>query len=252
MSGYISARNIPITPAAEPGLQINWNVFSQTWKTMVLVRKNRTVFLCILGISWFWFLGSTYLVQLPNYTREILRANEGVYIFLITLFCVGIGIGSLLCEGLSKHRVETGLIPLGAIGLTVFGFDLFFSAPKASVTELMALDAFVRQASSWRTAIDIVGIGIFGGFYIVPLLAVVQQRTEKEILSRVIAGNNILNALFMVVAAVVAIIFLGPLGWREDELFLLLVFMNMVVVGLIFSLMPEFLQRFRKWLAASQ
>jgi len=249
--GYLSARRIPLTPAQEPGLAINWNIFTQTWKTIELTRSNRTVFLCVLAISWFWFLGATYMVQLPNYTREILHANETVYIFLMTLFCIGIGIGSMLCESLSRHRVETGLIPLGAIGLTAFGIDLYFATPQTGTKGLlMEFDEFIRQAGSWRTAMDIVGIGVFGGFYIVPLFAVVQQRTEKTILSRVIAGNNILNALFMVVAAILAIILLGPLGLQEDELFLCLVLMNIAVVGLIFFLVPEFLQRFRGWLAS--
>ena len=248
LCGYISARNIPLTPASQPDLKIDWNVFTQTWKSIALARKNRSVFLCILGISWFWFLGSTYMVQLPNYTREILRADEGVYIFLMALFCIGIGVGSILCESLSRHRVEIALIPLGAIGMTVFGIDLFFSAPRATVVELMAFEAFIRQAGSWRTAVDIIGVGVFGGLYIVPLFAVVQQRTDKEILSRVIAGNNILNALFMVLAAIFAIILLGPVGWKEDELFLGLVLMNILVVGLIFMLMPEFLSRFKNWL----
>lgn len=245
LCGYISARNVPLTPASQPDLRIDWNVFTQTWNSIALARKNRTVFLCILGISWFWFLGSTYMVQLPNYTTEILHADKGVYIFLITLFSVGIGIGSLLCEGLSKHRVGTGLIPLGAIGLTLFGVDLYFYTPQADVVGLMSLEVFIRQDNSWRIVVDIVGTGVFGGLYIVPLFAVVQQRTDKEILSRVIAGNNILNALFMVLAAIFAIILLGPIGWEEDELFLGLALMNILVVGLIFILMPEFLSRFK-------
>ena len=247
ISGYMSARAIPVTPVVQEDLQVNWNVFSQTWRTLKLTRNNKTVFHCVVGISWFWFIGSTYMVQLPLYTRKILGGDPTVFNMLIGLFCVGIGVGSVLCEKLSHHRIETALVPLGAIGLTLFGIDLYFSTPTLINQELIGYKEWLSDVSHWRSVIDIVGIGVFGGFYIVPLLAVVQQRSERGILSRVIAGNNILNAIFMVLAALFAMLVLVVIGLKEDELFLLIAVMNILVIGTLLMLEPEFVDSFKRW-----
>jgi len=247
ISGYMSARAIPITPVVQEDLQVNWNIFSQTWRTLKLTRSNKTVFHCVVGISWFWFIGSTYMVQLPLYTRKILGGDPTVFNMLIGLFCVGIGVGSVLCEKLSHHRIETALVPLGAIGLTLFGIDLYFSTPALINQELVGYKVWLADISHWRSVIDIVGIGVFGGFYIVPLLAVVQQRSERGILSRVIAGNNILNAIFMVLAALFAMLVLVVIGLKEDELFLLIAVMNILVIGTLLMLEPEFIDSFKRW-----
>ncbi len=246
-AGYMGARNIPLTPAVEPGLRVNWNVFVQTWVTVRMVTRNRTVFFSVLGISWFWFIGSTYMVQLPNYTREMLNGDESVYILLVTVFCIGISIGSLLCEKLSGHRVEIGLVPLGAAGISLFGVDLYFSAPGTVETSAgpLMIGQFLQLEGGLRCLVDMALIGIFGGFYIVPLFAVVQQRTQKGILSRVVAGNNILNAFFMVLSAVFGIVLLGKLGYTEDEVFFIIAVLNIMVTGAVFLLVPEFIQRFR-------
>ena len=247
LAGYIGARNIPLTPAVEPDLKINWNIFSQTWATVRMVMRNRTVFFSVLGISWFWFIGSTYMIQLPNYTREILHGDESVYILLITVFCIGIGVGSLSCEKLSDHRVEIGLVPLGAMGISLFGIDLYFSAPEMTGidTGLLAIGQFLQREGGLHCLIDMALIGIFGGFYIVPLFAVVQERTQKNVLSRIIAGNNILNALFMVLAAVYGIVMLGKLVLTEDEVFLTIAILNTIVTGAIFLMVPEFIRSLR-------
>ena len=248
ITGYMSARQIPVTPVVEPDMRINWNIFSQTWRTLRLARQNRTVFHCVVGISWFWFVGSTYMVQLPLYTKKILGGDPTVFNMLIGLFCIGIGVGSVLCEKLSHHRIETALVPLGAIGMTLFGLDLYFSTSTPATLELMDYKAWLADIAHWRSVVDIVGIGVFGGFYIVPLLAVVQQRSERGILSRVIAGNNILNAIFMVLAALFAMLVLVVLKWDEDELFLLVALMNILVIGSILFLEPEFVSSFRRWI----
>jgi len=248
VSGYLSASMVPYTPIAQQDLQVNWNIFSQTWKTIRLTRSNKTVFHCVVGISWFWFIGSTYMVQLPLYTRKILGGDPTVFNMLIGLFCVGIGAGSVLCEKLSHHRIETALVPLGATGLSLFGVDLYFATPELIGDGLIGYRDWMSNPLNWRIAVDIVGIGVFGGFYIVPLLAVVQQRSERSILSRVIAGNNILNALFMVAAALFAMLILVVLGLKEDDLFLLVAILNILVVGSILKLEPEFIDSLRRWL----
>ncbi len=245
--GFIASLAIPVTPSPCPDLKINWNIFSETWRNIAFIRRNRTVFLSVLGISWFWFLGATYLVQLPNYTKLTLGGNEQVVTLLLTLFTIGIGSGSLLCNWLSGQKVEIGLVPFGSIGLTLFGIDLYFARPALETAELVGLAAFLSQDGSLRVIVDVVLIGIFGGFYIVPLFALVQQRSDPEHLSRVIAGNNILNALLMVLSALIAIVALGN-GVSIAQLFLIVAIMNAAVAVYIYTLVPEFLMRFLVWM----
>ena len=246
LAGYLSSRAIPLTPSLNKDLKINWNVFSETWRNIKFLRTNRTVFLSVLGVSWFWFLGATYLVQLPNYTKTTLGGDEQVVTFLLTLFTVGIATGSLLCNWLSGKKIEIGLVPFGSIGLTLFGIDLYFSQPEVLPEVTIGLAAFLSEGN-FRLIIDVVMIGFFGGLYIVPLMALVQQRSEQQHMSRVIAGNNIINALLMVLSAVVAVTVLS-LGYSIADLFLLVAILNAVVAIYIYSLVPEFFMRFVVWL----
>jgi 1-acyl-sn-glycerol-3-phosphate acyltransferase len=246
--GYLSSWAIPPAPPAAPDLRINWNPLSETWNILRLTYQNFTVFQSVLGISWFWFLGSVYVAQLPNFTKLTLGGGEHVITLLLALFAIGIGAGSLLCERMSGHRVELGLVPFGSIGLTVFGVDLFFATPAAAPSgELLGVLAFLSQPGSWRIVLDVVLIGMFGGFFIVPLYALVQQRSEPSHLSRVIAGNNILNAVFMVAAAIIAVVMLDR-GLNIPQLLLLMAIFNAAVAVYIFGLVPEFLMRFIVWI----
>jgi len=247
--GYLSSWAIPPAPPAAPDLRINWNPLSETWNILRLTYQNFTVFQSVLGISWFWFLGSVYVAQLPNFTKLTLGGGEHVITLLLALFAIGIGAGSLLCERMSGHRVELGLVPFGSIGLTVFGVDLFFATPAAPPAggELLGVLAFLSQPGSWRIVLDVVLIGMFGGFFIVPLYALVQQRSEPSHLSRVIAGNNILNAVFMVAAAIIAVVMLDR-GLNIPQLLLLMAIFNAAVAVYIFGLVPEFLMRFIVWI----
>ncbi len=244
--GYWVSRSVPVSPAPSPDLKINWNPITETWANLKFLRTNRTVFLSILGISWFWFYGAMFLSQFPNYTKDVLGGGEHVVTLLLAVFSVGIGLGSLLCEKLSGHKIEIGLVPFGSIGLTIFAVDLFFASPSSHGTALDAM-AFMQQAGSWRVLFDLLMIGIFGGFYIVPLYALIQSRSEPSHQSRVIAGNNILNALFMVLAAGVAILGLS-FGLTIPQLFLLTALLNALVAIYIYTLVPEFLMRFLVWL----
>jgi len=246
--GYAASRAIPPAAAAAPELKINWNPFTETWRNYQFTRGNRTVFLSILGVSWFWFVGATYLTQMPTYTKGILGGDEQVVTLLLTLFSAGIGVGSMLCDKLSGHKVEIGLVPLGSIGLTVFGVDLYFAAPLPASGDPVGAWAFVNDPSRWRVVADIVLLGLFAGFYIVPLYALIQQRSEPTHRSRIIAGNNILNAGFMVGSAAFAVLLLGPLGWSIPQLFLAMALLNAVVALYIYALVPEFLMRFIVWI----
>lgn len=247
VAGYLAARAIPPAPPAAPALRINWNPYTETRDTLRFLRGNRVVLLSVLGISWFWFYGAMFLSQLPNYSKQYLGGDESVVTLLLTIFSLGVGIGSLLCERLSGRKVEIGLVPLGSIGLTLFGIDLFFAAPgPAAVTGQSALQ-FLSTAGNHRVAWDLLLTGVFGGFYIVPLYALIQLRTEASHRSRVIAGNNILNALFMVIAALLAIVYL-KLGLTIPQLLLTTALMNAAVAVFIYTLAPEFLMRLLVWL----
>lgn len=245
--GYLSSRRIPETPPTQPYLKINWNPFTETWRTFQHARANRVVFLSILGISWFWFYGAVFLTQIPNFTKVSLNGNDQVATMVLAIFSVGIGIGSALCEFLSERKVELGLVPFGAMGMTWFALDIYFANPNSSFSGELGPMAFLAQDDAIRTLINCVFVGIFGGLYIVPLYALVQERCAKTHLSRVIAGNNILNALFMVIAALLAAICLGN-GMSIPQFFMLTAILNAVVAIYIFSLIPEFLMRFLIWI----
>jgi len=245
--GLLLSRRIPLAPAADPDLRINWNFVTETWRNFQFMRGNRTVFLSILGISWFWFFGAMFITQFPNLSRNILAGDEHVVTLLLVVFSLGIGVGSLLCERLSGHKIEIGLVPFGSIGMTLFAVDLYFVLEAHIQDAPVALGQFVREFGHWRILADLLLIGMFGSFYIVPLYALVQSRSEASHRSRIIAGNNILNALFIVVAAAIAIA-LFKAGFTIPQLFLVTAALNAAVAIYIYTLVPEFLMRFIVWL----
>jgi 1-acyl-sn-glycerol-3-phosphate acyltransferase len=245
--GYLYSLKIPRAEAVAPELKINWNIFSESMRNIRFITTNRIVLNSVLGISWFWFFGATFLVQIPSFSQNTLGGDETLMSALLAMFIIGISAGSLLCEKLSGKQVEIGLVPFGAIGLTVFGLDIYFASPTIAMAGV-SVSEFFTHFSNWRIAVDLLMIGGFGGFYIVPLYALVQQRSEPSHRSRVIAGNNILNALFMVVAAVFAMLILGKAGLTIPELFLVTAILNAIVAIYIFTLVPEFLMRFLVWI----
>ena len=248
IAGYATSRAIPASPAPSPDLKINWNPFTESIRNFHFTKQNRTVFLSILGISWFWFYGATFLTQFPNFSREILGGNEHVVTLLLAIFSIGVALGSLLCERLSGHKVEIGLVPFGSIGMTIFGLDLYFASRGITPPshELGAWD-FLQTAGSWRVSFDLLMLGLFGGFYIVPLYALIQTRSKESHRSRIIAGNNILNALFLILSAVLAIV-VFKLGFTIPQLFLIAAILNACVAIYIYTLVPEFLMRFVMWM----
>jgi len=247
IAGYLVCRSIPPAPPTAPDLRFNWNPFTETVQVLGFVTKNRTVFNSVLGISWFWFFGGVFTMQLPNYTKIFLGGTESVQIFVLALFSVGVGVGSLLCERLSGHKVEIGLVPFGSIGLTVFGLDLYFARPAATALHDLSAFAFLAAPGGWRIALDFVLVGLFAGFYIVPLFALVQSRAERSELSRVIAGNNIVNALFIVGAAAFGL-GLSAAGLSIPQILLATAVLNALVAIYIYTLVPEFLMRFLSWI----
>ncbi|MGF6445259.1 MFS transporter [Paraburkholderia youngii] len=239
---------VPATPAPQPGLRINWNPVSETWRNLKLAHENRTVFLSLLGISWLWFVGATFLASFFNFAKDVLSADPDVVTVLLATFSIGIGIGSLLCERLSKRRIEVGLVPLGSIGMSVFAIDLFFAShalPPAG--NLLSVGEFLARLAHWRVLADLFLLAMFGGFYSVPLYALIQSRSQPSHRARIIAANNILNSLFMIVSALMAM-GLTAAGFAIPAIFLVTALLNVVVAGYIYSLVPEFLLRFVAWL----
>ena len=244
-SGWLTSRGVPAAPPQDPALRIGWNPVTETVRTIRFARENRTVFLSILGISWFWFYGALFLAQFPGFGHDVLGGNEHVVTLLLTVFSIGIGLGCMLCERLSAGKIELGLVPFGSIGLTLFAVDLYLAAGGGAVaagTRIGALD-LLGTAHGWRLALDLVLIGLFGGFFIVPLLALVQHRSPAEHRSRIIAGNNIINAAFMVMAAILGIA-LHKGGLTIPQIFLFTAIVNACVAVYIYTLIPEFLMRF--------
>jgi 1-acyl-sn-glycerol-3-phosphate acyltransferase len=245
--GLLTSWRIPASPAPAPDLVISRNPIAESLRNLGYSRQNRTVFLSMLGNSWFWFYGALVLSQFPLYAKDYLHGDHSVFVLLLTIFSLGIGAGSLLCEKLSGRKVEIGLVPFGAIGLSLFGIDLYFAS--LGYTNTAAVDAMgmVAQHGAWRILLDLLLLGVFGGFFIVPLFALIQTRCDPKHVSRTIAGMNILNALFMVAAAGVAVALIGR-GFTIPEMFLTTALLNAIVAVYIFSLVPEFLMRFLAWL----
>lgn len=245
--GLLASYRIPPTPAADPSVRISWNFVGESLRNLNFSRKNRTVFLSLLGNSWFWFYGALILAQFPVYAKDVLHGEPNVFVLLLTVFSLGIGVGSLLCERLSGHKVEIGLVPFGAIGMSVFGVDLYFSSVAYVNTATVGVAGLLAQHAVPHILSDIFLIGLFGGFFIVPLFALIQTRSDPRHLSRTIAGMNIMNALFMVAATGFALLLLS-LGLTIPQLFLATGILNAFVALYIFLLVPEFLLRFLAWI----
>ncbi|CAN7661362.1 MFS transporter [Variovorax paradoxus] len=241
------AQAIPRAPATDPGLVINWNPFSETWRNLKLAHGNIVVFRSLLGISWMWFFGAVFLSQFPSFAKEVLHGDEQVASLLLVVFSVGIGAGSLLCETLSRRQVEIGLVPLGAIGMSVFAIDLYFASRALPPSAGMGLGAFMGQAAHWRVMADLALLSLFAGLYSVPMYALIQLRSQPTHRARIIAANNILNALFMIGSSVIAGALLGA-GFTIPQIFLFTGIANALVAFYIFMLVPEYLLRFIAWM----
>lgn len=247
VAGYLTSRGIPTAPAPEPSLRINPNPITETWRNINFARENRSVFLSILGVSWFWLFGALLLAQFPAYAKNVLGGNESSVTLLLATFTLGIGIGSLLCERLSADQVEIGLVPFGAAGLTIFALELAFASPSAPSATPLGVAGLLALPGTWHVLIALFATGLFGGFFIVPLYALIQLRSAAAHRARIIAANNILNALFMVVGAGAAAGLLST-GLSIPALFGVAALCNAAVALFIFKLVPEFLLRFIVWM----
>ena len=247
--GRLVAQFIPAVPATDPTLKINWNPFTETWRNLKLAHGNTVVFRSLLGISWMWFFGAVFLSQFPSFAKEVLHGNSQVASLLLVVFSIGIAIGSLLCETLSRRHVEIGLVPLGAIGMSIFSIDLYFASRGLPPSAELSITQFISAPAHWRVMADLALLSLFAGLYSVPMYALIQMRSQATHRARIIAANNILNALFMIASSVIAGALLGA-HFTIPQIFLFTGLANAVVACYIFLLVPEYFLRFVAWIAS--
>lgn len=241
--GRIASQWVPRSPSTDPALKINWNPFTETTRNLKLAHGNVVVFRSLLGISWMWFFGAVFLSQFPSFAKDVLHGDEQVASLLLVVFSVGIGVGSLLCEVLSKRHVEIGLVPMGAIGMSVFAVDLYFASRGLPPSATLTVGEFVSRGAHWHVMADLFLLSLSAGLYSVPMYALIQLRAQPSHRARIIAANNILNALFMIASAVLAGAMLSA-GATVPQVFLATGIANAIVAGYIFLLVPEYLLRF--------
>ncbi|KQW35529.1 MFS transporter [Rhizobacter sp. Root404] len=241
--GRLTAQGVPPSPSSDPQLRINWNPVTETWRNLMLARENIVVFRSLLGISWMWFFGAVFLSLFPAFAKDVLHGDERVASLLLVVFSIGIGTGSLLCEMLSKRHVEIGLVPMGAIGMSVFAIDLYFAARGLAPSSGYTLGSFLAQPPHWRVMADLALLSLFAGLYSVPMYALIQLRSQPSHRARIIAANNILNALFMIVSSLIVGALLAA-HFTIPQVFLITGLLNAVVAFYIFMLVPEYFLRF--------
>ncbi|UOV02868.1 MFS transporter [Pseudoxanthomonas mexicana] len=249
--GNVLSRMIPRMDAGAPDLKVHWNPIPESLAVLRMAKQQLAVRNAILGVSWFWFFGTLLTSQLPTYAQLHLGGpadSATLYVFALALFSIGTGVGSLLCEKLSGRTVEIGLVPVGAFGMSAFLLDLYFARPGLAPAGGLDLAQFLRQPGSARLIVDLLGIGLFTGIFVVPLFALIQSRTHASQMARVFAALNIQNSGFIVLAALAGLALQRGLGWSSPQMFLALAIANAVVAIWIFTIVPEFLMRFLSWL----
>ncbi|MFV8463832.1 MFS transporter [Vibrio campbellii] len=244
--GYVSSCFIPEAPSNAPDLKVKWQPIKLTKATLAIAKKDRPTFQALMSISWFWFLGATYLTQFPNFTKLHLNGTESSVAFLLALFSVGIAIGSLACDKLSNHRIEIGIVPMGSLGISIFGLLMATSIPE-SLPEFGSFQQFVTHSELWPLFAYLLLLGISGGIFIVPLYSLMQLRAKPDERAQVIAGLNIYNSLFMVGSAVMGIVCLSVLELSIPQLFILLALLNTFVMLYLFYQVPIYAFRFFTW-----
>ena len=226
--GWICSYGIPPAPAPQPSLKVNYNIATQTFRIVDRLSKDRPVFRSILGISWFWFVGIMLLTQFPNLAKSNFNADHEVITFLMVVATVGIAIGSMLCNSLLKGEITAKYVPAAAFGMTVFLADIWFSSPDGSGSTTVTFGMFLETSANWRVIADLLGVSICGGIFVVPLYAMMQTLSDEQERSQVVAGNNILNAVFMVAGSLLAGIILDA-GYTVPDLFLTVAAANLLV-----------------------
>jgi acyl-[acyl-carrier-protein]-phospholipid O-acyltransferase/long-chain-fatty-acid--[acyl-carrier-protein] ligase len=254
---YFTALQIPAAPSAQPDLKLNWNIFGETWNVIRMAARKPDVFNAILGISWFWFLGVVFVTQIPLFTFQSLHGTERSASLIFALFSIGIAVGSVFCNRLLGGKVSVRFVPIVALLMSLFMVELYFAAGSAeralsaaiasgSVTtettpsgaRLMGLFAMLNHWQSWRVLFDLAAIACLAGLYVVPLFATMQARTAYYLRARIVGANNIVNAIFMIVATVLSGVLLAA-GFTARGLFLSLGLANLLAAIYVIRLLPH-------------
>ena len=240
--GLLASKFIPSMPAVQPNMKIDWNIWRTSMDTIKYLYSLPLLFFIIIGNSWFWFYGATFLTQTPEFSKVILNGNESVVIFLLTLFSVGVAIGSLLCKTLTKNQVSFRLLPFGVAGLSLFAIDLYFSLSGLNIDSntLLGISELSSVSGSWRVFADLFLLGFSGGIYIVPLYAAMQAYSPVTHGARVIGANNIFNAIFMVTSAIFSIVILNLLQLSLPQLFLVTGLLNIMFGIFLYSKLKRY------------
>ena len=240
--GLLASKFIPSMPAVQPNMKIDWNIWRTSMDTIKYLYSLPLLFFIIIGNSWFWFYGATFLTQTPEFSKVILNGNESVVIFLLTLFSVGVAIGSLLCKTLTKNQVSFRLLPFGIAGLSLFAIDLYFSLSGLNIESntLLGISELSSVSGSWRVFADLFLLGFSGGIYIVPLYAAMQAYSPVTHGARVIGANNIFNAIFMVTSAIFSIVILNLLQLSLPQLFLVTGLLNIMFGIFLYSKLKRY------------
>ena len=248
LAGWFASRGIPPTPALDTQLPVRWNPLRETLSNLRLAGRDPVLLQALLAISWMWFYGVAFLTQFPVFAKDVLGGSEQVASLLLIVFSMGVGLGSLACEWLARGRIEPGLVPLGALGMSAFGFDLYLGAhAMAAPGPLLGAGAFVAQPAHWRVMVDLFGLSASAGIYSVPLYALIQQHTPASHRARVIAANNILNALYMIVCTGYCAVLLS-LGVSVPVLLLSIALLNLLAGAWLLWRQPVYGRRFMAWL----
>ena len=252
MLGLVASLGIPRTAPADPSHQIVYNPLTAALEIHRLLKANRTVYLSALGIAWLWFLGGSFMTLLPSFGSDVLGGSMPLIGLLMAVFCVGVALGSLLCEPLGRGKLELGLVPLGSIGLTLTALDLYFATThfQPGGGSLLGVRAFIAAPGAWRVLFDFFVLAVFGGLFSVPLYTLIQTRAAPESRARVIAGSNLLNALFIALSSLM-LLALPKLGVSIPQTFLILAAMSALASAYIYTVIPEFLLRFFAWMLAN-
>jgi acyl-[acyl-carrier-protein]-phospholipid O-acyltransferase/long-chain-fatty-acid--[acyl-carrier-protein] ligase len=241
--GYFASRFIPESKSDDPNLKINFNIFVQTWKIVNFAKKEKTVWLSIIGISWFWLIGATFLTQFPVYAKNVIGGDERIVTFLLSIFSIGIALGSVLCNKLLKGKIDGGLVPHGSLGITIsiisfFVFGALYQQNHNLVDVIGVYEFLFANIYGFFISLSLLSLSIFSGIYIVPLYAIMQHRSDEKYLARIIAANNVINALFMVLSSIVAIL-LFSLKLKVDEILLIVGILNLGVFFVVKKLVKN-------------
>lgn len=251
LMGYLTSRFIPEAKAPVPELKVNYNPITETFKNIGFASKNKEVFFAILGISWFWLFGLTYLAEFPIYTKNVLHGNEEIISVLLGIFTIGIGVGSLLCEKLSGHKLNMNLVVIGGIGLSLFTLDFGYASHGLMTGNILegenlGIKELIKHNEVLRVFFDLCVVGLFGGLYCVPLYTMMQEKSEETHRARMIASNNIMNSIFMVIGSLVITILLSKVGMSLPHVFMLFAGLNLIVAGYMAFKIPEIKEKLLK------